>query len=84
MAKITVEATTTIQRTKTIEVKVCIADVKEWMKKEFGSPSEHNLKWNNQEVLEEYFRQHENLIDETRGNINDITDCWCVQFAEAV
>lgn len=82
MAKVFVEAVSNIQRTKTIEVKVRIQDVKEWMKEEYGSRLNYGYQWNDEEVLEEYFQSHEELIDEAEGNIDEITEGWEVQHAE--
>lgn len=87
MAKVTITATRTVEQTKTVEVKVRIGDVKEWMKEEFGSPSEHGREWNDSSVLEEYFQDHEDLtyiLGETKGNVDESPDDWEVQLAEEV
>lgn len=87
MAKVTIEATRTVEQTKTVEVKVRIADVKAWMKEEYGSPSEHGYEWNDRQVLEEYFQEHEDLayiLGETEGNVDESPDDWEVQLAEEV
>lgn len=87
MAKVTITATRTVEQTKTVEVKVRIGDVKAWMKKEFGSPSEHGREWNDKSVLEEYFQAHEDLtyiLGETKGNVDESPDDWEVQLAEEV
>ena len=82
MAQITVTATRTIERTKTLEIKVRIGDVKDWMKEEYGSPSEHGLQWNDPEILEQYVQANAHLIDEVDGDNDDINEDWEVQLAE--
>jgi len=82
MAKITVTATRVIERTTTVEINVRIGDVKDWMKDEFGSPSEHGLNWNDPEVLEQYIQSNAHLIDEVDGDNDDINDDWEIQTAE--
>lgn len=85
MTKVTITATRTVEQTKTVEVKVRIGDVKEWLKEEYGSPSEHGYEWNDQFVLEQYFQAHEDLtyiLGETNGNVDESPDDWEVQLAE--
>lgn len=85
MAKVTITATRTVEQTKTVEIKVRIGDVKEWMKEEYGPPSDHGYEWNDQFVLEEYFQAHEDLtyiLGETEGNVDESPDDWEVQLAE--
>lgn len=87
MAKILVEATRTVEQTKAVEIKVRIGDVKEWMNEEYGPPSDHGYKWNDRQVLEEYFQAHEdltNFLGETEGNVEESPDDWEVQLAEEV
>ena len=40
MVKVNVTATINIQRTKTIEVDVRVNDIKEWLRDNYGTPSE--------------------------------------------
>ena len=85
MAKITITATRTVEQTKTVEVKVRIEDVKEWMKEEYGSLVKCGYEWNDQQILEEYFQAHEDLtyiLGETKGNVDESSDDWEVQLAE--
>lgn len=85
MARVTVTATRTVEQTKTVEVKVRIADVKAWMKEEYGAFSKDDFTWHDPQVLEEYFQSHEDLIHilgETEGNVDEIPDDWEVQLAE--
>ena len=80
MAKISVEATRTVEQTKTVEIKVTIAAVKEWLLENYGS--QHGYAWNDPNKLEEYFQDHGTLIDAAAGNIDDLSDGWEVQLAE--
>ena len=82
MAKITVEATRTVEQTKTVEIKVTIAAVKEWLLDNYGS--QHGHEWNDPNMLEEYFQDHEELINAAEGNIDDLSDDWEIQLAEEV
>ena len=87
MAKILVEATRTVEQTKTVEVKVRIGDVKAWMKEEYSSFSEDEFTWHDPQILEEYFQAHEDLtyiLGETKGNVDESPDDWEVQLAEEV
>jgi len=87
MAKVTITATRTVEQTKTVEVKVRIGDVKEWLKEEYGSRVKYGYEWNDQQILEEYFQAHEDLtciLGETKGNVDESSDDWEVQLAEEV
>ncbi len=83
MAQVSVTATRTVEQTKTVEIKIRITDVKEWLRENYGTPSEHGMYWDDPSVLEEYFQAHEELIDEAEGDIDDITEDWEIQNAEA-
>lgn len=84
MAQITVTATRTIEQTLTAEVKVRISDVKEWMRDEYGAPSEHGMEWNDPSVLAEYLQENNQLVYDADGDIDDSQDDWEVQLAEEV
>ena len=82
MAKITVTATRTIEQTLTAEVKVRIADVKEWMRNEYRGFSEDEITWHDPQVLTEYLQENNQLVYDADGDIDDVQDDWEVQFAE--
>jgi len=54
MAIINVTATVNVQRTKTIQLKVKAKDVKDWLRENYGTPSEHGYEWSEPTILEEY------------------------------
>ena len=82
MAQVLVTATRTVEQTKTVEIKIRITDVKEWLRENYGTPSEHGMDWDDPSVLEEYLQEHEELIDEAEGDIDDINEDWEIQNAE--
>ena len=54
MAMITVKGTVTVQRTKTVKINVLAKDVKEWLRDNYGTPSEHGYEWDEDHILMEY------------------------------
>jgi len=84
MAKVNVTATINIQRTKTIEVDVRVIDVKEWLRDNYGTPSEHGMSWDDPDVLAEFLPDvHEDLdFDEEEGVIEETEyDQWEIDHA---
>ena len=85
MAKIKIAATRTVEQTKTVEVKVRIGDVKEWLRDNYGTYSEHGLEWNDQGILEEYFESVEDcqyILNETKGHVDENLDHWELELVE--
>ena len=85
MAKVNVTATINIQRTKTIEVDVRVNDVKEWLRDNYGTPSEHGMSWDDPEVLAEFLPDvHQDLdFDEEEGSIDETeNDQWEIDHVE--
>tara|TARA_B100000767_G_C19489346_1_gene419553 strand:- start:134 stop:400 length:267 start_codon:yes stop_codon:yes gene_type:complete len=54
MAMITVKGTVTVRRTKTVKINVLAKDVKEWLRDNYGTPSEHGYEWDEDHILMEY------------------------------
>jgi len=54
MAMITVTGTVTVRRTKTVKINVLSKDVKEWLRDNYGTPSEHGYEWDDDHILMEY------------------------------
>ncbi len=87
MAIINVTATVNVQRTKTVQLKVRVQDIKAWLREAYGSPSEHGYEWDEGHILEEYMQEQiENEPDifaENDGEINEtLTDDWVIDKAE--
>ena len=85
MAKVNVTATINIQRTKTIEVDVRVNDVKEWLRDNYGTSSEHGMSWDDPEVLAEFLADvHQDLdFDEEEGSIDETeNDQWEIDHVE--
>lgn len=51
---ITVKGTVTVRRTKTVKINVLAKDVKEWLRDNYGTPSEHGYEWDEDHILMEY------------------------------
>ena len=87
MATIRVKATVSIERTKTFEVKVRVNDVKEWLRENYGTPSEHGMEWDDESILSEFLPEvYEDLdFDEEEGEVEDtLTDDWMISEIERV
>ena len=54
MATIAVTGTVTVRRTKTVKINVLSKDVKEWLRDNYGTPSEHGYEWDDDHILMEY------------------------------
>tara|TARA_R110000751_G_scaffold98417_1_gene191439 strand:+ start:329 stop:592 length:264 start_codon:yes stop_codon:yes gene_type:complete len=75
MAIITATAIVDVQRTKTIKIKVRVKDVKDWLRENYGTPSEHGYEWNEDHILQEYLEEVEpTAFDDLDGDIEDVTD----------
>jgi len=59
MAMITVTGTVTVRRTKTVKINVLSKDVKEWLRDNYGTPSEHGYEWDDDHILMEYLDEVE-------------------------
>ena len=79
MAMITVTGTITMQRTKTIKINVLAKDVKEWLRDNYGTPSEHGYEWDEDHILVEYLNDVEPTVM-TEGEDVETNDTYYGEY----
>lgn len=67
MATVVVHVSRQVEQTKAVYLDVSKTAIKEWMRENYGTPSEHDYEWDDDVVLQEYVEAErmEDVINDT-------------------
>jgi len=77
MATIVVHVSRQVEQTKAVYLKVSKTAVKQWLRDNHGTPSEHGYEWDDEVVLQEYVEaEFMDQVNDDNTCINEEDEDW--------